>query len=230
MRRNRLVTSRFNSYFGIRTAKGDTGYVPAPSIVLLKDQPGTSIAKPASEPPARERTPYDPVPPKPTVSPALTAPSFILVDNTPIRVKVSETISCGTVHVDEPVPFESVDDVLVDGVLSCPRDPKLLASSPPSSPKKRFGHLGKLDFSITSMRLADGDLVPVRCYQQFLGSSHNSPETALPIYPGGDAVVAKDAEFTVFVTGDLPLKRGAFTSSKESSAAGSGSPTQAPQS
>jgi hypothetical protein len=51
------ITSRFDNYLGVRTAKGDTGFVPSPSIVLLKDRPGISPGAPALESPARERSP-----------------------------------------------------------------------------------------------------------------------------------------------------------------------------
>src|SRR5271167_2857959 len=51
------LTGRYNSYYGVRTAKNEVGYVPLGSIVVLKDQPGTGL--PVVDAPARERLHYD---------------------------------------------------------------------------------------------------------------------------------------------------------------------------
>ena len=223
------ITSRFDNYFGVRTAKGDTGYVPSSVVVLLKDEPGTPIPKPAPEPPTRERTPYDSAPRKASLPAKPATSSFVLVNNTLIRVKLMETISSSTAHVDGAVHFESLEDILIDGVPVLPRGSHLTGVITLVEPKKRFGHLGKLAFNITSVRLADGNLVPVRCYEQFLGSSYNSSETSLPVYPGRDAVVPKDSEFSVFVARDLPLERESFSTIKNPPTNASDSPLPTPQ-
>src|SRR5213592_2187361 len=53
------ITGRYDRYFGVRTAKGEIGYVPVESLLLLKDQPGTKAPELKAVQPARERTPYD---------------------------------------------------------------------------------------------------------------------------------------------------------------------------
>src|SRR6266704_3761634 len=53
------ITGRYDRYFGVRTAKGEVGYVPVESLLLLKDQPGTKAPELKAVQPARERTPYD---------------------------------------------------------------------------------------------------------------------------------------------------------------------------
>jgi hypothetical protein len=53
------ITGRYDRYFGVRTAKGEIGYVPVESLLLLKDKPGTKAPQPKAVQPARERTPYD---------------------------------------------------------------------------------------------------------------------------------------------------------------------------
>src|SRR6266849_2427725 len=67
------ITGRYDRYLGVRTAKGETGYVPVESLLLLKDQPGTKALELKAVQPARERTPYD-APVKPGES-AVSAPS-----------------------------------------------------------------------------------------------------------------------------------------------------------
>src|SRR5258708_10398242 len=40
------ITGRYDLYFGVRTAKGEIGYVPVESLLLLKDKPTASAAQP----------------------------------------------------------------------------------------------------------------------------------------------------------------------------------------
>src|SRR6266404_9797436 len=79
------ITGRYDVYFGVRTAKGDVGYVPVDSLLLLKDQPGAKAPLPKSVPTVRERTQYDS--PGSTAGNAPSAPSnpseFTLRNGTP---------------------------------------------------------------------------------------------------------------------------------------------------
>src|SRR5580700_11902087 len=52
------ITGRFDTYVGVRTAKGDTGFVPLASLLFLKDKPGAKAAQPAPRTAARPRTAY----------------------------------------------------------------------------------------------------------------------------------------------------------------------------
>ena len=70
------ITGRYDNYYSVRNAKGDIGYVPLDSIVLLKDQAGSGLPAPTSEPPARERTPYDARPREVHVPAPVTAGRF----------------------------------------------------------------------------------------------------------------------------------------------------------
>jgi hypothetical protein len=78
------INGRYDNNFSVRTAKGDTGYVPLASVVVLKDQPGASLPAPASAPPSRERMFYDERPHEsPSPAPARATPSgFTLLKNT----------------------------------------------------------------------------------------------------------------------------------------------------
>src|SRR5437899_7500074 len=46
------ITGRYEGYFGVRSAKGETGYVPLAALVLLKDQPGTGLPAAGAKAPA----------------------------------------------------------------------------------------------------------------------------------------------------------------------------------
>jgi len=84
------ITGRFEFYYGVISAKGDPGFVPLSTVVLLKDRPGSGPATPDA--PARERMHYDEpaaettTPKNPGVAP------FTLVRDTPIHVKLTKTL------------------------------------------------------------------------------------------------------------------------------------------
>src|SRR5712691_2537704 len=40
------ITGRYDLYFDVRTAKGDMGYVPVESLLLLKDKAGAKTPQP----------------------------------------------------------------------------------------------------------------------------------------------------------------------------------------
>jgi hypothetical protein len=220
------VTGRSDDYYSVRTAAGETGFVPRTSIFLLKDQPGTGLPTPAAKPPARERTHYD-QPRSDVTQPAHTgAAAFSLANGTPIRVKLSKAISSATAHVGDAVELEVVEDVIVDGVTVLPTGSKVNGAIAEAEPKKRFGHGGKLAFSITSMTLADGEQVKVRCYQEASGSSNTSADAVLPLSSGKDVAIPKDVEFTALVDGEARLKREGFERPKSSPAISPATPGQ----
>ena len=208
------ITGRSDDYYSVRTAAGEAGFVPRTSVVLLKDQPGAGLPTPAAKAPSRERTHYD-EPRSDAAAPGHTgAVAFALANNTPIRVKLSKTISSATAHVGDAVELEVVEDVIVDGVTVLPTGSKVNGVIAEAEPKKRFGHGGKLAFSITSMTLADGESVKVRCYQEASGSSNTSADAVLPLSSGKDVAIPKDAEFTALVDGEVRLKREGFENLK----------------
>jgi|SRR5208283_263783 len=223
------ITTRYDIYFGVRTAKGDIGFVPQANVVVLKDQPGAALPAPSSEPPARERMHYDERPREAPVSPPAAVSAFILLNNTPVRVRLVKTISSANAHVGDAVEFEVLEDILVQGVPVLTKGSKAGGVIAEAEPKKHFGRGGMLAFSITSVRLADGELAHLRCYQQTFGSSNTSSDAVLPLASGKDVAILQDAEFTALVDGDLRLKREAFTTPKDASAAVPASSAKTPQ-
>jgi hypothetical protein len=213
------ITGRSDDYYSVRTAAGEAGFVPRTSLFLLKDQPGTGLPAPAAKAPARERTHYD-LPGSGMAGPAPTVVSaFVLANNTPIHVKLNQTISSATAHVGDAVELEVVEDVIVDGVTVLPLGSKVSGVIAVAEIKKRFGHGGRVAFSINSMALADGEQVKVRCYQESSGSSNTSSDAVIPLSSGKDVTIPKDLEFTALVDGEARLKREGFEHPKTSPAA-----------
>lgn len=202
------IVGHYDAYYSIRTAKGDVGYVPANSLVVLKDQTGPTL--PSAQPPARERMHYDDAPkaaPAPAAPPAV---GMMLRNGTPIRVKLVKAISSGSAHVGDAVEFEVLEDVLVDGAIVVARGAKASGVIAVAEPKKRFGREGKLAFNIKSVQLADNEQAPVRCYREAFGSPNTTSGPTLSLGSGKDAEIAQNTEFTVLVDGDVHLKTEAF--------------------
>jgi len=211
------ITLRYDYYYGVRTAKGDTGFVSQSSVVLIKDKPGGDLPTPPANPAARERTHYDQHPH--SAPPPRVVPPFTLLKDTPVRIKLTKTISSRTARVGDTVEFEVLEDVLLEGVPVLNKGAKVNGVIDEAEPKKRFGHNGTLSVSITSLRLADGEQAPLRAYEQ---ASVDSGTLSTK-----DATMSQDTEFTILIDADVHLKREAFDPQKDNSAA-SPTPASAP--
>src|SRR4029077_20432833 len=198
---------------------GEAGFVPRTSVSLLKDQPGTGLPAAATKPPSRGRTPYDQPRSAAHGREHPVGGAFALANNTPIRVKLNNAISSATAHVGDAVELEVVEDVIVDGVTVLPAGSKVSGAIAVAEIKKRFGHGGRVAFSITSITLADGEQVKVRCYQEASGSSNTSSDAVIPLSSGKDVSIPKDVEFTALVDGEARLKREGFDRPKSSPSA-----------
>jgi hypothetical protein len=210
------ITGRYETYCAVRTAKGEVGYVPLASIVVLKDLAGAGLPRRAA--PSRERISYDarPDPPPPPVN-----PPFVLLKGTQVRLKVLKTLTSATAHISDAMEFAVIEDVRVDGVVVIPKGAKAAGVVDSVETKKRFGRGGSLAFHIASVRLADNELAPLHCFQEVSGSSNTSAEAVLALASGKDAAIVEDAEFSALVDTDVQLKREAFaapTAPKDSTA------------
>jgi len=204
------ITGRFEFYYGVISAKGDPGFVPLSTVVLLKDRPGLGPATPDA--PARERIHYDEPAAETTMPKNQGVAPFTLVKDTPIHVKLTKTLSSGTAHVGDAVELEIVDDVSLEGVVVLHQGAKAHAVVAKAEPKKRFGHAGAVAFSLTSIEVADGEKVAVRCYQEVSGDSNNSADSVFPLASGKDVALTQNSEYTALVDGDAHLKREQFES------------------
>lgn len=207
------ITGRFDTYFGVRTNKGETGFVPLASMIVLKDKPGSKTPQPALERPARERIAYDDrkAHREPGPKDKDSGSGFTLLNGTQIHLKLNKTVSSASAHVGDPVDLEVLEQVSVDGILVIPKGAQGSGIIADAEPKKRMGRGGKLGISITSVRLVNNDRVPVRSYQEGTGSN----TAALPLTSGKDVVFAQGTEFIAYVDGDKHLKSEAFPPAKD---------------
>jgi hypothetical protein len=223
------ITGRYDTYVGVRTAKGETGYVPISSLLFLKDKVGPKAPQKPPRQPARPRTAYD----EPTAhaeavpKAAPSASDLTLLNGTPIHLMLGKTISSASAHVGDVVELKVVEEVVVDGLSVIPRGATAIGIVTDAEPKKRLGRGGKLGLSINFVRLSDSEKAAVRSFQEGNGSN-TSAGAALPLASGKDVAFAQGTEFTAYVDGDMHLKREAFQAAKDDAGAAPAPPAQNP--
>ena len=158
-----------------------------------------------------------------TPKPAPTGPT--LEDGTPIKLRISQTVSSADAHVGQTVDFEVLEEVKVNDLVVVPKGGVAWATVTVAESKKRMGRGGKLDMNIDSVRLVDGEKVALRAMQGGKGGGHVGAMTgamvatgivffpAAPLFlfmHGKDITIPKGTEITAFVNGDVPLDLAKF--------------------
>jgi hypothetical protein len=168
-----------------------------------------------------------PVTPVAAQQTALSAPPppHTLLDGTPVKLRLSQTISSADTKVGQEVPFEVVEDVSVDQVVVLPKGATAIATVTATEHKKSMGRAGKLDISISYARLKDQEKVALRATQENKGGGHVGAMTgaivatsiiffpAAPLFlfiHGKDITIPQGTEITAFVEGDMHLNMANF--------------------
>ena len=205
------ITGRYDTYFGVRTAKGETGYVPLDSLLLVKTAPGAKSALPPTAAPAREKIHYDQPSksPDPPSNASASSQFLVLLDSTAVRMKLNKPLSSADAHVDDEVRFEVSEDVIVDGFLVIPKGAQAIGVVNEAEPKKALGRGGKLSVLIRSVHLADNEQAVLRSGGEGKGSS-STAGMVIPVMHGKDITFPKDMDFIGYVNGNIRLKRENF--------------------
>ena len=207
------ITGRYDNYFGVRTAKGETGYVLLDS---LKTTPGAKPTLPPTTEPTREKTFYNQ--PTKAAEPSSNAPdpakTLILPDGTPVRMKLGKAISSADAKVGDEVSLEVSEDVIVDDLLIIPKGASALGVVNEAEPKKALGRGGKLGVLVRSVRLANNDQAVLRSGGEGKGSS-STAGVVIPVMRGKDITFQTGMEITAYVNGDTRLKRAGFQAAPE---------------
>jgi len=171
--------------------------------------------------------------PAPQVTPSTTPPPpHTLLDGTPIKLRLSETISSANARVDQEVPFAVVEDISVDKMIVIPKGSTAIATVTEAEPKKSMGRGGKLNVSISYVRLKDQEKAPLRAMQNNKGGGHVAAMTvgmvgtAIVFFPaaplllfvhGKDITIPQGTEITAFVDGDMHLNMARFVDASAAS-------------
>jgi len=157
---------------------------------------------------------------------AVTPQAHTMLDGTPVKVRLSQTISSADATIGQQVPFEVLEDITVDNVVVLPKGSTAMAVVTEAQAKRRMGRGGKLNMSITYARLADGEKVALRAVKESKGGSHTGAmtgaivATSLIVWPaapfflfmhGKDITIPQGTEITAFVEGDMHLDMAKFS-------------------
>ena len=99
---------------------------------------------------------------KPAVTAATPPTPHTLLDGTPIKLRLSQSISSADAKVGQEVPFEVVEEVKVDGVVVLPKGATAIANVTEANHKKSMGRAGKLNMTISYARLSDNEKAALR--------------------------------------------------------------------
>jgi hypothetical protein len=196
---------------------------------MLGAQQAQSPAAPVQSPPGVASAPA-----------ALTpTPPHTLLDGTPVKLRLSQTMSSADAKVGQEVPFEVIEDVSVDGIAVLPKGSTAIGTVTEANPKKSMGRAGKLNISISYGRLADQEKVALRATKEGKGGGHVGAMTgamvatsivffpAAPLFlfvHGKDITIPQGTEITAFVEGDMHLDMAKFGAAPAAQAASAAPP------
>jgi hypothetical protein len=147
------------------------------------------------------------------------------MDGTPIKLRLTQTMSSADAKVGQEVPFEVVEDVKVDDVVVLPKGATAIGTVTEANGKKSMGRGGKLNMSVSYARLTDQEKVALRAVKDSKGGGHVGAMTgamvatsivffpAAPLFlfiHGKDITIPQGTEITAFVQGDMHLDMARF--------------------
>jgi len=161
---------------------------------------------------------------------------ILLMDGTPIKIRLNRTMSSADASVGQPVDFTVTEDVSVNGTIVIPKGSAAMGKVTEAQPKRRMGRAGKLEIVLTYVRLADTETVPVRAVKEVkgknaaVGMTVGIVATGLLFFPaaplfllmkGKDITVPEGAEVVAYVDGDRKLEAAKFVPKAEVAATAS---------
>jgi len=159
-------------------------------------------------------------PPAPQPQTPKAALGFGLEDGTPVKLRITRTISSADSKAGERVDFEVLEDVKAGETVIIPRGGIALATITEAEPKRRLARGGKLNVNIDSVRLASGEKAALRAVKEVSGGGHTGAmtgaivATSIVFFPaapfflfikGKDIIIPKGTEITAYINGDISL-------------------------
>jgi len=154
-------------------------------------------------------------------------PKPALTDGTPVHLKFARAVVSSQVIAGEKVPLEVVDPVLVGNLVAISPRAFAQATVTVAQAKRSMGRGGNLELKIESVRLADGELVPLRAVKDVKGGDNQpalltslgtagmmywaaSPLVFLFYVKGKSATIPAGTEITAYIAGEFPLDPSKF--------------------
>jgi hypothetical protein len=160
------------------------------------------------------------------ISLAATAQVRTLQDGTPVRLRLSRSVSSAAAHVQETVDFEVTEPVIDQNYVVIPKGAVALGRVTKVETKRRFGRAGALELSIDSVRLTDGGIVLLRATHEKGEGDMSGARVAATIavspvlvwVKGKDVTFEKGTEATAYVSGDTRLDQSRLSVASDPSA------------
>lgn len=145
---------------------------------------------------------------------------LMLLEDTPVRLRLLQNLSSGTSKVNDKVDFEVIEEVKVKNVVVIPQGATAIATVTEAQPKRRFGRAGKLNVNIDYVRLVNGDKAALRAVKGGKGGTRTAAmttavvATAIVFFPaaplfffmkGKNILIPKGTEITAFIAADKPV-------------------------
>jgi hypothetical protein len=152
-------------------------------------------------------------------------PNKTLEDGTPVKLRISQTVSSADAHVNDRVEFEVLEDIRIADALIIPKGGIAWGTVTEAQPKRRMARGGKLEIVMDSVRLVDGEKAALRATKEVQGGGHTGAMTAgivgaaLIFWPaapfflfmhGKDISIPKGTEVPTFINGNFALDMAKF--------------------
>jgi len=139
----------------------------------------------------------------------------VLADGTPVRLRFVRAVDSSLVIAGENEPLEVVEPVVVGKLVAIPPHSPAQATVTMAQAKRTEGRGGNLQLKIESLRLADGELVPVRGVENAKGGEHRAAAILglggiLFTVDGKNAKIPAGTEITAYIVGDYALDSSKF--------------------
>jgi len=141
----------------------------------------------------------------------------ILEDGTPIKLRLTRTLSSAEARTGDRVDFQVVDPIVLDGVTVVPQGSIAWGTITEAQRKRRMGRGGKLAVQVESVRLANSEKARLRAVREAQGKGHvgvmsgamvGTAIVFLPAAPlfllmhGKDVKIPEGTEVTAYIDGD----------------------------
>jgi PEGA domain len=150
---------------------------------------------------------------------------FVLEDGTAVTLRLGRSLSSADAHAGDKVDFEVAEEISVNRIVVIPKDSPASGTVITAQKKRRMGRAGKLDVTIDSVQLVDGEKATLRAVKESQGGSHTGimaggmVATSLIVWPaapvfllmhGKDVTIPKGTEVTAYISGDVKLDPAKF--------------------
>ena len=142
-----------------------------------------------------------------------------------MKLRLGRSLSSADAHAGDRVDFVVAEEVSVNRIVVIPKDSRASGTVIAAHKKRRMGRAGKLDVTIDSVQLADGEKATLRAVKESQGGSHTGimaggmVVTSLIVWPaapvfllmhGKDVTIPKGTEVTAYISGDDKLELAKF--------------------